>query len=319
MIDATFREAFPGKKIADVFEEFDYVPLASASIAQVHKARLLRGQTVAVKIQHAGVANIFLDDIARSIKIARVCAWLNSDFETTLTVLKSWEKEIHFELDFEHEVENIRSMRSSLLDKHGANVCVPAVIDTLVSKRVFAMEFIENSFKIDDVFQLSLHGVNKLELMLLIVHVWSIMLFRINAVNADPHPGNLHVRLSSDGTVQPVLLDWGWVVRLSANELKGWQELVVALSDIDVASASKALQALGYRNNQDNRAPERSVEFFAYLMRDTSSAKQAKKETKEYFEVNLSFIRRLIITSMLCQLLSCVHCNVLGEEDRERG
>jgi predicted unusual protein kinase regulating ubiquinone biosynthesis (AarF/ABC1/UbiB family) len=274
-----------------LFDEFDYVPLASASIAQVHKARLSSGQAVAVKIQHSGVAAVFLADMARSIKIARVCAWLNSDFETMLTVLTSWEKEIHYELDFEHEVENIRLIRASLLDKHGANVCVPAVIDALVSKRVFAMEFVEDSFKIDDVFQLSYHGVNKLELMRLVVHVWCTMLFRINAVNADPHPGNLHVRLSPDGTVQPVLLDWGWVVRLSPDELGGWRGLVVALSEMDMRGASKALQALGYRNNQDDRAPERSVEFFAYLMRDTSGAKQAKIESKEFFKVpNVSLI-----------------------------
>lgn len=260
------------------------MPLASASIAQVHRARLYSGQAVAVKIQHAGVAAVFLADMARSIKIARVCAWLNSDFETMLTVLTSWEKEIHFELDFEHEVANIRLIRAALLDKHGANVCVPAVINALVSKRVFAMEFIEDSFKIDD-FQLSYHGVNKLELMRLVVHVWCTMLFRVNAVNADPHPGNLHVRLSSDGTVQPVLLDWGWVVRLSPGALDGWRGLVVALSEMDVSGASKALQALGYRNNQDDRAPERSVEFFAYLMRDTSGIKEAKKESKEFFEV----------------------------------
>lgn len=83
-----------GKPVSELFEEFDYKPLASASIAQVHRARLRRaaaggrGPRVAVKVQHRGIEGIFLKDMERSIKIARVCAYLNPDFNSLVSVLK---------------------------------------------------------------------------------------------------------------------------------------------------------------------------------------------------------------------------------------
>ena len=92
-VDATILECF-GKPVSELFEEFDYEPLASASIAQVHRARLRgeagrgSGARVAVKVQHRGIEGIFLKDMERSIKIARVCAYLNPDFNSLVSVLR---------------------------------------------------------------------------------------------------------------------------------------------------------------------------------------------------------------------------------------
>ena len=129
--------------------------------------------------------------------------------------------------------------------------------------------------------------------------------------NGVTSKGNLMVRLTEDGGAQPVLLDWGWVVRLTPQELKvrvalsvrallylftplslttstrftqGWRGLVTSLADMDIPRASRSLKALGYENNQDARAPERSVDFFAYLMRDTGSRAHAQQESKAFFE-----------------------------------
>jgi len=118
------------------------------------------------------------------------------------------------------QVRNIQEVRASLLSIHRANVVIPAPIAGLVSRRAFAMDFVEDAFKMSDVLHLSVHGVDKAALLRLVVHLWAFMLLRANAVNADPHPGNLMVRLSEDGGAQPVLLDWGWVVRLSPEALQ---------------------------------------------------------------------------------------------------
>ena len=116
------------------------------------------------------------------------------------------------------------------------------------------------------------------------MHVWALSLLNNNAVNADPHPGNLLFRLTPDGQAQPVLLDWGWVVRLQRHELLAYRSLVMALADMDMVGATKSLNDLGYENTQDDRAPERSVQFFSHLFRDTGSVANAKKESKEFFE-----------------------------------
>mmetsp|Transcript_10028 Transcript_10028/g.26073 ORF Transcript_10028/g.26073 Transcript_10028/m.26073 type:complete len:225 (+) Transcript_10028:331-1005(+) len=122
--------------------------------------------------------------------------------------------------------------------------------------------------------------VDRKQLLRQIVHVWALSLLNNNAVNADPHPGNLLFRLTPDGQAQPVLLDWGWVVRLQRHELLAYRSLVMALADMDMVAATKSLKDLGYENTQDDRAPERSVQFFSHLFRDTGSVATAKKRVE---------------------------------------
>jgi len=270
-----------------VFHEFDYDPIASASIAQVHRAKLADSvrTEVAVKVMHRGVDRLFRQDIRRGIKIAKVAAWLNSDFELLVTVWESWEKDIEQELNFEHEAGNLKSVRSSMIGLHESNVIVPEVIDRLVSKTCFAMGFVDNCFKLDDLTALSLYGVDQTALLEVIVHAWCCQLFQNNLANADPHPGNVLVRLSgSDKGAQPVLLDWGWTVSLEQQELEGLRRFVIAMSDMDMTAAAAALKLMGYVNNQDERSPERSVAFFAYLFRPTGSVESMTRSREEFFK-----------------------------------
>ena len=148
------------------------------------------------------------------------------------------------------QVRNIEEVRSSLMSIHRANVVIPAPIAGLVSRRAFAMDFVEDAFKMSDVLHLSVHGVDKAALLRLVVHLWALMLLRANAVNADPHPGNLMVRLSEDGGAQPVLLDWGWVVRLSPEELQVRDAAISRCSSIEIV-----LRSMCYRCKCSLEAP----------------------------------------------------------------
>ena len=71
---------------------------------------------------------------------------------------------------------------------------------------------------------------------------------------------------------------------MQRHELLAYRSLVMALADMDMVAATKSLKDLGYENTQDDRAPERSVQFFSHLFRDTGSVATAKKESKEFFE-----------------------------------
>ena len=283
-LEATLCGAFGVASLDEVFSAFDYAPIASASIAQVHRAVLRStGEVVAVKVQHRGIAQVFREDMRRSVVIARLMAWLNSDFETLVTLLRAWERDIEGELDFRRECRNLREVRRILVDEHGANVAVPRVHDALVAREAFAMEFVDGGiFKSDDLMLLELHRVDKRALVSLIVNVWSCMVFQHGLFNADPHPGNCMVRLGEDAV--PVLLDWGWTVRLAPDALRSYQDLVIALEELDTAAASAALRALGYENSQDARAPERSVQFFGYLFRDTGDREATRRSHEAFFE-----------------------------------
>lgn len=257
--------------------------MASASIAQVHRATLeSTGEDVAVKVMHRGIADIFRADIVKAVQIAKVCAWLNSDFDTMVTVLEAWSRDLDNELDFEREVHNMKMIRRAFLDTHGANVLIPQPKDELCAKHAFAMAMVEDAFKINDNTALSFHEVDKAALLELLVHVWCCMLFFENYTNADPHPGNCLVSITPEHGVRPVLLDWGWCVQMKDSEAEGFRDLVIALADLDMEAGSKALLKAGYQNNQDDRAPERSVEFFGYLFRDTGGMAETKRSRQEF-------------------------------------
>jgi len=270
-----------------VFSEFDFDPIASASIAQVHRARLATAEKeeVAVKVMHRGIAVKFREDLRRGLIIARLAAWLNPDFETMATVLSAWEEDLERELDFNLEAANLKAVRRNMLETHRANVVVPDVVAQLPPCACcFAMEYVGGCVKLDDQAALALHGVDEQQLLETVVHVWCCQLFQDNFSNADPHPGNILVKLSDDHGAQPVLLDWGWAVRLEQRELHGLRQFVVAMCDMDVAAAATALKDMGYVNNQDERNPERSVAFFGYLFRPTGSRENATKERDDFFK-----------------------------------
>lgn len=116
LVAAEFRKPF-----AALFSAFDPLPLASASVAQVHRATLAtlpaylktaagsgeggeeegkKRRDVVVKVQHRGIAALMASDMIAAARVFRVVAWLNSDFELLLRLLEAWAEEIERELDF---------------------------------------------------------------------------------------------------------------------------------------------------------------------------------------------------------------------------
>lgn len=105
LVSREFRKPFPA-----LFSSFDPSPLASASVAQVHKATMLPspspssknkgGRDVVVKVQHKGIAALMASDMVAAARVFSVVAWLNSDFLLLLRLLEAWAEEIERELDF---------------------------------------------------------------------------------------------------------------------------------------------------------------------------------------------------------------------------
>ncbi|KAJ1451014.1 ABC1 family-domain-containing protein [Pelagophyceae sp. CCMP2097] len=279
----TLREAFT-REVRDRLVEIDFsAPIASASIAQVHVAYLVDAagskRKVALKVQHRGIARTMTLDIERGIKIARFCARLNEDFDSTAALLVSWRTEIVAELDFNVEAVHLREARNALGGMR-ANVTIPEPL--LFSKAALAMSFVDGAFKVDGAELLDLWHVDREAVVTQLAHVLCCSIFDIGFFNADPHPGNVLVQLRGDREAQLVLLDWGWTHRLEPRALEAWRDLAIALPAVDTAAAADALARLGYRNNQDARAPERSVQFFAHLFRDAGGAAAAAEDRASF-------------------------------------
>lgn len=271
------------KSFSTLFSSFDFSPLASASVAQVHRATLRgSGQEVVVKVQHQGIEALMNNDMKAAVRVFRLVAFLNRDFELLLYILKSWAEEIEKELDFRVEASNLERVRENLVVRGGLDVILPQPVEGLVGKRAFAMDYIEG-FKITDTAKLALHRVDREALMARVCQAYNHQFFVDGFFNADPHAGNLMVSIQ-DGICRPVLLDFGMTVQVTTARRKGYCRLVFQASSLDVLGAGHALKAVGYTNSQSASHPERDVEFFQFLMRDTGTRASQREDADEYFK-----------------------------------
>jgi ubiquinone biosynthesis protein len=200
-----------GRAPEELFASFDPIPIASASLAQVHEARLHDGRRVAVKVQHADIeviAQLDLESIRRIMELTQLVVRIRGmeSYHADIAEL------IRQELDFELEARNIATIQANFAGN--GNVHFPVVVPELSSKRVLTTEFVEG-VKVTDFAELERMGIDRPALAQRILTVVCQMVFIDGLYHADPHPGNIIVH--PDGTF--TLVDFGAVGRM-APELK---------------------------------------------------------------------------------------------------
>ncbi|XP_043243069.1 aarF domain-containing protein kinase 1-like [Amphibalanus amphitrite] len=194
-----------GVKASDVVAEVDPEPLGTASLAQVHRARLTDGSTVALKIQHPTVlANSFVDMKTMEV-LVRLVSWVFPDFEL-MWLAEETKKNLPRELDFSQEAKNAE--RVADMFKHFAWLRVPKVRWDLTTSRVLTMEYCDGG-QVNDPDYLHTHGISPREVSQKLGKLYSEMIFEKGYIHCDPHPGNLLVRKNDGGNVEIVLLDHG--------------------------------------------------------------------------------------------------------------
>jgi len=277
-----------GQSIEDMFEDFDLKPIASASIAQVHKATLKRGaggkpQVVALKLQHKGIIPLMLSDLQALSRIVRFCCWLGGDtWKDAKKMFESWAKDMVKELDFANEVENLQEVRTGL-QKLGVDVLVPKEVTGWTSKSVFAMDFCEG-FRFTDRDRLALHGVDRVALGARALCAAASQLLEIGVFNSDPHAGNLLCQVRGT-TAIPVLLDFGNCIRLSDKQRLAYCKLIVALTEASVTKVRDTLDEIGLISSQSGVHPERDLEYMFLVFRDTAPRGQTQQGTREFMKL----------------------------------
>ncbi|KAH9253544.1 hypothetical protein BASA81_008591 [Batrachochytrium salamandrivorans] len=254
--------------------EFDSKPVASASIAQVHQGVWLGGEKVAIKIQHEGCASLMKRDMGAFKRIVQWICYLNPQFDMTMQLLVAWEKEMLKELDFTQEVANLKEIAASLQETF-PSCRLPQVVYS--DDLCFVMKWIDG-FKITDMEQLV--GVNREQVVNTLVAIYAHQVFVKGFFQADPHAGNLFI---DSQTNQLVLLDFGMCVRLTEKERLAYCHLLYALGNLSVSALSQAMQELGYQNTKSEQFPEQDLEFFAFLLRDTSATREESREVDGQF------------------------------------
>ena len=230
-----------GKSMDAVFSEFDEVPLASASLAQVHRAKLLDGRKVAVKVQYPDIEDIIFTDLANMRRVCRIYEFFDRQPLALLPLLTELTTHIGFELDFVREASFGRRVRE--LFESDDQVKIPESYPEFTTRRVMVMELV-GGIKITDVEKIKAAGLNPRDVVQDLMYVYVRMILSAGFFQADPHPGNLFV--TEDGKI--VVLDFGLSKELPEGFGLGLFELMFSLMTFNETAMLRAFDELGFRS-----------------------------------------------------------------------
>ena len=210
---AMVEKAF-GRRLAEIFDDFDRVPVASASIAQVHFATLKSGREVAVKVLRPGMLEVIEHDLMLLHQLARVVEWVWADGKRLKPreVVAEFDVYLHDELDLVREAANAAQLRRNMqgLDL----VMVPEMVWDFCTSTVLVMERM-HGVPISQVARLREAGVDIPKLARDGVTIFFTQVFRDGFFHADMHPGNIMVSLAPRSFGRYIALDFGIVGTLT--------------------------------------------------------------------------------------------------------
>jgi ubiquinone biosynthesis protein len=198
-------ETFYKKPLSEVFAEFEATPVASASVAQVHFARLNDGSTVAVKVLRPGIAPVIAHDVSLLYAAAGLIEKLFADGKRLRPreVVAEFEKHLEDELDLMREAANCSQLRRNFRDS--PLLQVPEVYWDYCGRDVMVMDRMDG-IPVSQIERLRESGVNLPKLAATGVEIFFTQVFRDGFFHADMHPGNILVR---PGSEQYIALDFG--------------------------------------------------------------------------------------------------------------
>ncbi|PAX51328.1 ABC1 kinase family protein [Brunnivagina elsteri] len=253
----TIIEKELGKKIPDLFHSFEPIPLAAASLGQVHKAVLHSGEAVVIKVQRPGLKKLFEIDLQILKGISRYFQnhpkwgkgrdWMGI-YEECCKIL--WE-----EIDYLGEGRNADAFRRNFRGYDW--VKVPRVYWRYTSSRVLALEYAPG-IKISQYEALEAAGLDRKLLARQGAQAYLLQLLDNGFFHADPHPGNLAV--SPDGAL--IFYDFGMMGRIKSNVREGLMETLFGIASKDGDRVVESLVNLGAISATEDMGPvRRSVQY----------------------------------------------------------
>jgi ubiquinone biosynthesis protein len=202
--------------LADAFAEFDHVPLASASIAQVHAARLHSGEDVVVKIIRPGIDRIMRQDMALMYQVAKLlCKVPEARRLRPVEVIRDYEATLFDELDLYKEAANTSQLKRNFKDS--PLLFVPTIYWPFIRRHVMVQERIRG-IPVADMDTLIARGTNLKKLAERGVELFFTQVFRDNFFHADMHPGNIFVNCDNPEDPQYIAIDCGIVGSLTRED-----------------------------------------------------------------------------------------------------
>jgi predicted unusual protein kinase regulating ubiquinone biosynthesis (AarF/ABC1/UbiB family) len=198
-----------GRKINEVYAEFELEPVAAASLGQVYRARLYTGEEVAVKVQRPNLEATIKGDLEILNKVANFAErfpQLNENADWS-GMLREFNQTIHEEMDYAAEGHNAERFRENF--RNWSNIHVPKIFWNATTRKVLTMEFIHGT-KVTDLEGQRQQNISPEKVNRLLIKTYLKQLLEDGFFHADPHPGNLLVM--ADGRL--AFFDFGMVGRI---------------------------------------------------------------------------------------------------------
>jgi len=262
--DAIERELGAGPE--ELFAEFEWTPLASASIGQVHAARLEDGTSVVVKVRRPDAVRQVQEDLeilnALATRVDR--AWAPARAYDIRGIVREFSRTLRAELDYHREAQNAERFAAQFADR--PEVLIPRVFWERTTSRVLTLERM-SGIKINDLAALDAAGVDRRALARSGADIVLSMVFEHRFFHADPHPGNLFVH--PDGRI--ALIDFGMVGELSEELRDRFADFLIAFTLRNPDALADALEGVSVtRGSVDRYEFREALRSFVSLYSDRS-------------------------------------------------
>lgn len=252
-----------GQPLSVAFLSFDQQALASASIAQVHAAKLLTGEDVVVKVLRPNIQKIIARDIDLLMTLADIATryWPDAKRFKPKAIVAEIAQTLEDELDLSREGANASQLRRNF--SGSKSLYVPKIYWTHSTNNILTMERIYG-VPIYDLEKLHHHQVNMKKLAELGLEIFFTQVFRDSFFHADLHPGNIFVDISDPENPSFVIVDFGIVGSLNHNDQRYLAENMVAFFKRDYLRVAELHIACGWL------PPDTRVDLFEAAIRSVS-------------------------------------------------
>ncbi len=224
------------RPVDELLDFFDETPLASASMAQVHRARLKGGKEVVLKIQRPEIRAEIAADIAILKNIVSIIDNYFPQYQVYNpgALVKMFEQSINEELSFKAEARNLRQFQHMFANN--PDVFIPELYEELSTDRIICMEYVDG-YKVTDLENLRAFKITGQDLALRGIQLYFEQVFEHNFFHADPHPGNIFVL--EDGRI--AFLDFGMMGTIIESDKGLFANILLSMYEQDVQGLKKAI------------------------------------------------------------------------------